>query len=395
MKDNTKIVHGGKVNSLKHGVVNTPVYRASTIIFNDTKEMADAGLAAYGRGEKVKFYGRKGTPSSWTLEEAITSLEKGFDTVLTSSGLGAVTTALMSFLKAGDHILVADSVYEPTRVFCDSFLSKFDIKTSYYDPLIGEGILKLVKPNTRIVFMESPGSHTFEVQDLPSISEALNGFEEVVIMIDNTWASPLYHKPLTLGANISIHSCTKYIVGHSDVLMGSITADERHFNTLTAGRQQLGVSASSDDVYLTTRGMRTLAVRMKQHQENAVKVSNWLNSRPEIERVLYPALDSDPGNKIWRRDFSGAGGLIGLIFKKTSLKAVNAMIDNMDLFSLGYSWGGYESLVCPSIPSKARTATRWIGSEPGLRLHIGLEDADDLIDDIARWLENFNKSLNE
>ena len=290
---------------------------------------------------------------------------------------------------------MVDSVYEPTRHFCDGTLARFGVETTYYDPLIGAGIADLMRPNTAVVFTESPGSHTFEMQDLPAIANAAHvANENAVVMIDNTWASPLFHKPLTLGADISIQACTKYIVGHSDVMLGSITAVEKHFSTLYAGRQQIGVAVSPDDAYLATRGLRTLGVRLREHEANTMKVAKWFQARPEVDRVLYPALPEDPGYEIWKRDFTGAIGLLGVIFKKTSTDAVYAMINGMKYFPLGFSWGGYESLMCASSPKKGRTATAWTHPEPGIRLHIGLEDPDDLIADLEAGLSRFNATLN-
>lgn len=395
MKEDTKIVYGGGENARAHGIVNTPVYRASTVVFKDSDTLHKAAAGAVGQQEKVLFYGRKGSPTTWALEQAITELEQGFDTVLAPSGLGAVTTALLAFLKAGDHLLMVDSVYEPTRNFCDGTLARFGVTTTYYDPLIGAAISDLVTSNTKVVFTESPGSHTFEIQDLPAISAAVHRANpESVVMIDNTWASPLFHKPLTLGADISIHACTKYIVGHSDALLGSMTANEKHFETLYRGRQQLGVSVGPDDAYLATRGIRTLGVRMRQHQSNTMQVARWIQSRPEVKRVLYPALPDDPSHELWKRDFTGASGLFGVVLKQTSREAVYALIDGLEHFPLGYSWGGYESLICASSPNHARTATEWTEPEPGLRLHIGLEDPEDLIADLSAGFDRFNAALN-
>lgn len=395
MKEDTKIIHSGGKNALGHGVVNTPIYRASTVVFSDTDQMHAAADSALNKRQKVMFYGRKGTPTTWALEHAITDLEQGFDTVLTPSGLGAVTTALLSFLQAGDHLLMVDSVYEPTRNFCDGLLARFGVETTYYDPLIGAGIADLMQPNTAVVFTESPGSHTFEIQDLPAIADAAHAQSggKAVVMIDNTWASPLFHKPLTLGADVSIQACTKYIVGHSDVLLGSITTVEKHFPKAYAGRQQLGVSVSPDDAYLATRGLRTLGVRLREHEKNTLYVAQWLQSRPEVERVLYPALPDDPSHALWKRDFTGATGLFGVVFKKTSTEAVEALINGMEFFPTGFSWGGYESLICSSSPKHARSVTDWPHAEPGVRLHIGLEDVDDLIADLEAGLARFNAAL--
>ena len=392
MKEDTKIIHGGGKTGKAHGIVNAPVYRASTIVFPDTEEMITASDGALKQQKKVLFYGRKGTPTTWTLEEAITLLEQGHDTVLSPSGLSAVTTALLAFLKTGDHLLMTDSVYEPTRHFCEGTLARFGVETTYYDPLVGSGVADLMQPNTTVIFTESPGSHTFEVQDLPAISEAAHA-GGAVVLIDNTWASPLFHKPLTLGADVSIHACTKYIVGHSDALMGSMTAVEQHFGQLYEARQQLGVAVGPDDAYLATRGLRTMGVRLRQHQESTMEIVRWLQKRSEVKRVLYPALEDDPGHAIWKRDFLGASGLFGVVLNETSKEAVTAMIDGMQLFSLGYSWGGFESLMCSSTPKRVRTATDWSEPEPGLRIHIGLEDPEDLLADLEAGLDRFNAVL--
>ncbi len=394
MKEDTKIIHGGGKHGTKHGVVNTPVYRASTIVFPNTDGMIEAADGALREKKKVLFYGRKGSPTSWTLEEAITELEQGHDTVLAPSGLGAVATTLLAFLKSGDHLLMVDSVYEPTRNICEGALVRFGIETTYYDPLIGAGIGDLIKDNTSVVFMESPGSHTFEVQDLPAIAEAAHA-KGAMVIIDNTWASPLFHKPIPLGADVSIQACTKYIVGHSDVLIGSMTANEEHFGKLYQTRQQLGVAVGPDDAYLATRGLRTLGVRLRQHEHNAMIIAQWLQTRPEVKRVLYPPLPDDPGHALWKRDFTGGSGLLGVVFNETSQDAVYAMINGMKLFPLGYSWGGYESLMCASAPKRVRTAMDWTEPEPGVRLHIGLEDPDDLIVDLDAGLERFNSVLKD
>ncbi len=392
MKEDTKIIHGGGKRGTEHGVVNTPVYRASTIVFPDTDQMIEAADGALRDKKKVLFYGRKGSPTTWTLEEAITELEQGYDTVLAPSGLGAVTTTLLAFLKTGDHLLMTDSVYEPTRNFCEGTLARYGVETTYYDPLIGAGIADVMKGNTTVVFTESPGSHTFEVQDLPAIAAAAHA-KGAVVIIDNTWASPLFHKPLTLGADVSIQACTKYIVGHSDVLIGSMTAVKEHFGQLYSARQQLGVAVGPDDAYLATRGLRTLGVRLRQHEKNTMIIAKWLQTLPEVKRVLYPPLADDPGHELWQRDFTGGNGLLGVVFHETSMDAVFAMINGMKLFPLGYSWGGYESLMCASTPKRVRTATNWTEPEPGIRLHIGLEDTDDLITDLEAGLERFNSTL--
>ena len=387
-KYDTRLVHSGSNPRDQKGAVNPPVFRASTIIFPTVEAMKEAEQRKFD----TTFYGVHGTPTTFALETAMAEVEEGYRAISVSSGLAAITTALISFLKTGDHLLMVDSVYAPTRNFCDTTLKRFGVETTYYDPLIGSGIKDLMQSNTAVVFTESPGSHTFEVQDLPAISDAAHAVGAVVL-IDNTWASPLFHKPLTLGADVSIQACTKYIVGHSDALLGSMTAVREHFDTLYTVRQQLGISVGPDDAYLATRGLRTMGVRLRQHEKSTLAVIRWLQQRPEVKRVLYPALEDDPGHALWKRDFSGASGLFGVILADSSEGAVNAMIDGMKLFPLGYSWGGYESLMCASAPKRMRTATEWTEQEPGLRIYVGLEDVDDLIADLEAGFERFNVAL--
>ena len=389
MKKDTRVVRGGLNKKRNAGVVNTPVVRASTVIFENVAAMRDATARAK-KFEKSLYYGRRGTPTHWTLQEAITDLAGGDDTVLAPSGLGACTLAILGCVKAGDHILVTDSVYEPTRYFCAGLLKNFGVEVDYYDPTIGAGIAALLKPNTTLVFCESPGSMTFEVQDIPAIAAAAHA-RGAVVAVDNTWASPLFCKPLTLGADLSIEAGTKYIVGHSDVLIGAITGTKDAIAAVQKAAGLLGVAVSPDDAYLATRGLRTLGVRLRQHQASALTVARWLQGRAEVKRVLYPALPEDPGHSLWKRDFSGASGLLGVIFQKPSQAAVDALIDGMELFPLGYSWGGFESLVAPANP--ARTAKPSPEPQPGIRLHIGLEDVEDLIEDLEQGLARFRKAL--
>ena len=389
MKKDTRVVRGGLNKKRNAGVVNTPVVRASTVIFENVAAMREAT----GRAktfEKSLYYGRRGTPTHWTLQEAITDLAGGADTVLAPSGLGACTLAILGCVKAGDHILVTDSVYEPTRYFCAGLLRNFGVDVDYYDPMIGAGIAAWMKPNTTLVFCESPGSMTFEIQDIPAIAATAHA-RGALVAVDNTWASPLFCRPLALGADLSIEAGTKYIVGHSDVLIGTITGTQDAIKGVQKAAGLLGIAVSPDDAYLATRGLRTLAVRLRQHQANALTVARWLQGRPEIKRVLYPALPEDPGHALWKRDFSGASGLLGVVFKNTSQAAIDALIDGMELFPLGYSWGGFESLIAPANPS--RTVKPWPEPQPGVRLHIGLEDADDLIEDLDKGLARFRAAL--
>ena len=392
MKKDTKVVRAGHNKVRNAGIVNTPVFHASTIVFDSVAAMNDADERGFKRGEKVMYYGRRGTPTHWTLQDAITDLAGGADTVLAPSGLGACVLAILGCVKAGDHILVTDSVYGPTRSFCNGFLKNFGVETNFYDPLIGAGISKFMKANTTLVFCESPGTHTFEVQDLPAIAAAAHA-GGAKVAVDNTWASPWFCQPIALGADISIEAATKYIVGHSDANMGTVTCTAETLPGVQRAYGALGLAVGVDDVYLATRGLRTLSVRLKQHQHNAMRVAEWLKAQPNVKRVLYPPLPDDPGHTLWKRDFSGGSGLLSVVFDQASSAATTALIDGMELFTIGYSWGGFESLIVPSAPSAARSATKWTEPEPGIRLHVGLEDPEDLIADLDRGLARFRKAV--
>jgi cystathionine beta-lyase len=390
MKKDTKVVRAGQNKKRNAGIVNTPVFHASTIIFDSVADMRESTERAVKKNEKVMHYGRRGTPTHWTLQEAITDLHGGADTVLAPSGLSACVTSILGCVKTGDHILMTDPAYEPTRNFCDGFLANFGVETTYYDPLIGSGIGEVMRPNTKLVFCESPGSLTFDVQDIPAIVKVAKQ-RGVKVAIDNTWASPMFCQPLKLGADLVIEAATKYIVGHSDAMMGTITGTAEAIIGVQKAYVALGLSVAPDDVYLATRGLRTLGARLRQHQVSALKVAQWLKARPEVKRVLYPGLPGDPGYDLWKRDFSGASGLLGIVFQQTSPAAAAAMIDGMELFALGYSWGGFESLIAPINPT--RTATRWAEPTPGIRIHVGLEDVDDLIADLEAGLGRLRKAL--
>ncbi len=391
MKKDTKVIRAGHSKKRNGGVVNTPVYHASTVVFETVAQMRETAPRGL-KGEKVLAYGRFGTPTHWTLEEAITELAGGADTILTPSGVAACALAIVGSVKAGDHVLVSDSAYEPTRKLCDGLLKDFGVETGYYDPRIGAGIAALLRPNTRLVFCESPGSHTFEVQDIPALAKAAHA-HGAKVAVDNTWASPLFCRPLDLGADISIEAGTKYLCGHSDAVIGAVTATADALPGLRRAVLALGYAVGPDDVFLTTRGLRTLAVRLARHRENAMRLALWLQTRPEVKQVLYPALPSDPGHAIWKRDFQGASGLMGVVLHRTSPAAAAAMIDGMKLFALGFSWGGFESLIAPSAPKTIRTAVPWTESEPSLRLHVGLEDPDDLIADLERGFARLTAAL--
>ncbi|MGE4062309.1 MAG: cystathionine beta-lyase [Rhodospirillaceae bacterium] len=391
MKKDTKVIRAGHSKKRNAGIVNTPVYHASTVVFDSIAQLKDVQPRAL-KGEKALYYGRLGTPTHWTLEEAITELAGGADTILTPSGVAACALAILGCVKAGDHILVSDSAYEPTRKLSDGLLKEFGVVTTYYDPCIGSGIEALMRDNTRLIFCESPGSHTFEVQDIPAIAKVAHA-RKAKVAVDNTWASLVLCRPLDLGADITIEAGTKYLCGHSDAVIGAVTATADALPGLRRALLALGYAVGPDDVYLTTRGLRTLAVRLARHQQNGLMVARWLQGRPEVKRVLYPALPEDPGHALWKRDFQGASGLMGVLLHRTSPAAVAAMVDNMEIFSLGYSWGGFESLIAPSAPKTIRTAVPWTEAEPGLRLHIGLEDPADLIDDLAKGFARLTAAL--
>lgn len=373
LKAATSIIHMGRDPAQQHGFVNPPVYRGSTVLYPSVASL-HAKTQAY-------TYGRRGTPTVRALEQAIAALEGGFETKLTASGYQAVTTALLAFVETGDHILVTDSVYQPTRQFCDYILKRLGVATQYYDPLLGGNIAALVRPNTRLILTESPGSQTFEVQDIPAIAEVAHA-RKLWLLMDNTWASPLYFKPFEHGVDVSIQAATKYIVGHADAMLGAITSNARAAKHIELSAGTLGVCPGSEETYLGLRGFRTLDVRLKRHQASALEVAAWLQARPEVARVLHPALPGDPGHKLWARDFLGASGLFTIILKPASERAIAAMLDGLKLFGMGYSWGGFESLIIPFDPTSYRTATQWRAEGQALRLHIGLEDVSDLIGDL-------------
>lgn len=373
----TTIVTTGRDPHNNHGVINPPVYHASTILYPTVE-------ALYARDAEVT-YGRRGTPTTFAFQDAVAELEGGYRSLVTPSGLSACSIALLAHLKAGDHVLITDSVYGPTRAFCDIVLKRYAIDVEYYNPTIGSGIANLLKPETTVVFAEAPGSQTFEMQDIPALAEATHDAGALLI-VDNTWASPLFCQPFELGADVSIQAATKYIVGHSDVMMGTITTNEKAWRATIKNHGAIGITAGPDDIYLALRGLRTLSVRLNKHMETGLLLANWLQDRPEVSRVLHPALPTDPGHEIWKRDFSGASGLFGIVLKPASDTAVAAMLDDMELFGMGYSWGGYESLIIPAAPAANRTATTWTPEGPLLRLHAGLEDPADLIADLEAGL---------
>lgn len=379
----TTLVTAGRDTAAQRGFINPPVVRGSTVLYPTA-----ADIHAH-RGEYQ--YGRHGTPTTKALREALMALEGDncAGVGLAPSGVAAITTALLAVLKAGDHLLVTDNAYRPTRSFCDGMLARFGVETTYFDPLIGSGIATLFKPNTRAVLVEAPGSQSFEMSDIPAIAGIAHS-KGALVIDDNTWATPLYHRSLDQGVDISIQAATKYIGGHSDIMFGTIAANKVGWPLVQDSIRLLGVCCGPDDVFLALRGLRTLKVRLAQHQASALAMAKWFAARPEVDRVLYPALESDPGHAIWKRDFTGASGLFSVVLKPTTAKAVDAFLDTLTLFGMGYSWGGFESLVVPFDCSEYRTATTWAPGGPTLRLHIGLEDLDDLKADLENGFAAFN-----
>lgn len=373
MKDATLVTVAGRDPQAQHGVVNPGVYHASTMLF--------PSMAALESARPGTHYGRYGTPTSHALETAVAALEGAHAAFALGSGKTAITTMLLALLRSGDHLLVTDSAYAPTRLFCERVLARFGVTTDYFDPGLGAGIAGLIRPETRLVFTESPGSLTFEVQDIPSIAAAAHA-KGCLVAIDNTWASPLYFKPFAHGVDISVHAGTKYIGGHSDLMLGLITCTEAVHDRLRRGIHELATAAAPDDCYLALRGLRTLATRLERHQASGLKLAAWLRGRPEVTQVLHPGLPDAPGHALWRRDFLGASGLFGFLIRSCRKEALAAMLDQLELFGMGWSWGGYESLLIPAHPETCRTAVPWQQEDHLLRIHVGLEDPDDLIADL-------------
>lgn len=378
MKKDTLLSRAGRDPARYQGMVNTPVFRTSTVIFPDREKYEARGGDDY---KKVR-YGLSGTPTTFALEEAVAQMEGGHAAVALPSGLAALAVSLWAFLKTGDHLLVPDSVYSPTRNFCDRRLKLNGIEIEYYDPLIGAGIAKLVRPNTRAVFCEAPGSLTFEMQDIPAIAAVAHA-RGIPVLADTTWGTPYFFRSFEKGVDVSIHAATKYIAGHSDVVMGVIVTNEEHWLAVRRAVADYGYGVSPDDCYLALRGFRTIGVRMKQQMANALKIARWLQSRPQVKRVIYPALEGDPGHALWKRDFSGAASLFSFVLAASERQAT-AFINALEIFGIGSSWGGFESLAIVALIAQHRTATQWDPGGPTIRLHIGLEDPDDLIADLER-----------
>jgi cystathionine beta-lyase len=387
MKPETLLSVLGRDPEAYEGAVNIPVYHASTILYPTVAALKRANRREHGK----TFYGRHGTPTTFALQETVAEIEGGWRSLAFGSGKAAILASLIAFLKSGDHLLMVDSAYGPSRQLAQGLLARIGVEHTFYDPLIGASIKKLMRPNTRVVFTESPGSLTFEMQDIPAIAKAAHAGGAVVIM-DNTWASPLLCNPFALGVDVSVQAGTKYIVGHSDAMLGMVTSNEACYPAVAQAFDDLGGCAGPDDCYLALRGMRTLAVRLERQGATGLRLAEWLSGRPEVDRVLHPALANDPGHKIWRRDFTGASGLFGVVLKPAPAKAVAAMLDGLELFGMGYSWGGYESLAIPTYPHKIRSTREWDPANPCLRIHAGLEDPDDLIADLKAGLDRLNKA---
>ena len=379
----TRLVTAGRDTQAQKGFVNPPVVHGSTVLYPSAEDL---------RAHRGEFqYGRHGTPTTKALQEVLMALEgpRCAGVGLAPSGLAAISTTLLAVTKAGDHILVCDNVYRPSRNFCNGMLARYGVETTYFDPLIGSGIENLFKPNTRAVLVEAPGSQSLEMPDLPAIAAVAHAHGALVID-DNTWATPLYHRSLDQGVDISMQAATKYIGGHSDIMFGTISANAGAWPIIAEAIRLLGVCAGPDDVFLALRGMRTLSVRLAQHYRSGLEIARWLERRAEVIRVLHPALEGDPGHTIWKRDFTGASGLFSIVLKPKPQAAVDAMLDSLKLFGMGFSWGGFESLAVPFNCSEYRTATQWEPGGPTLRLHIGLEGVDDLKADLERGFAAFN-----
>ena len=379
MKKDTLLAQIGRDPGRYQGMVNTPVFRTSTVIFPDLASYEARGGDDY---KKVR-YGLYGTPTTFALEEAVAKMEGGYAAVALPSGLSAITAALCAFLRTGDHLLLTDSVYVPTRTFCDGRLKANGVEIEYYDPLIGAGIERLIRPNTKAVLCEAPGSLTFEMQDIPAIATVARA-RGIPVLADNTWGTPYYFRSFERGVDVSIHAATKYIAGHSDVMMGLIVTNEQYWQTVRKTVADYGFGVSPDDCYLALRGFRTIGVRMKQQMQSALAIARWLQKRSDVRRVIYPALEDDPGHQIWKRDFEGAASLFSFVTIPVSERAVEAFVNALKLFGIGSSWGGFESLIQVAHIQKYRTATQWDPGGPTIRSHIGLEDPDDLIADLEQ-----------
>ncbi|MGJ0395616.1 MAG: cystathionine beta-lyase [Methylocystis sp.] len=379
----TLVTQAGRAPFDHFGFVNPPVYRGSTVLFPT--------VAALEGLRQPYTYGTKGTPTTRALEQAWSEIAGAADSVLTPSGLAAIGLALLTATRAGAHALIADSAYQPTRMFCDGILTRFGVNVEYYDPLIGGGIAALMRPETTAVLVESPGSQSMEVQDIPAIAAAAHAHGACVIA-DNTWATPLLFPPHERGCDLAVEAGTKYLAGHADLLIGLVSANATWAKRLRAAFNAFGMGSSPDDASLALRGLRTMALRLREQERAALDIAQWLQDRPEVSRVLHPALPTHPGHELWKRDFNGASGVFSVILKEAPKKAVAAFVDGLELFGIGFSWGGYESLVLPFDCASYRTATRWAPEGPALRFSVGLEDVADLKSDLAAGLDRLKVS---
>lgn len=377
-KNDTKIILAGKDRNNKTSFVNSPIYKGSTVLFKDVEDMKKS---IKNKNSQILSYGRFGSPTTFEFERAIAKIDEGYSAVATSSGTAAIVASLLAVLKTGDHILMTDSAYGVSRNLAKGLLSNMGITTTFYKPNIGKEITKLIQKNTKVLFMESPGSLTFEIQDIPMLVE-LAKKNNLITVLDNTWATSLFFKPFYNGIDISIQSATKYIVGHSDAMLGIISTNKKYTKCVRESAHNMGSCPGPEDIYLGIRGLKTLSIRLQKHQENAFKVIEWLRVQQEVDKILYPALPNNSGYKIWKRDFLGASGLFGITLKNTKKSLVNKMLNNLKLFNMGYSWGGYESLILPIEPEKLRDTYKWKNDCGTLRIHVGLEDPADLINDL-------------
>tara|TARA_Y100001935_G_scaffold21134_1_gene15456 strand:+ start:8438 stop:9619 length:1182 start_codon:yes stop_codon:yes gene_type:complete len=382
-KNDTKNIIAGKRKKLSNGFVNSPVYKGSTVLFNTVEEMQSK---MKNKNSQTLFYGRFGSPATFEFENAIADIDESYTAVATASGTAAIVASLLAVLKTGDHILMTDSAYGVSRNITKKLLNNMGITTTFYNPNLTNKIKELITNKTKLIFMESPGSLTFEIQNISMIVDIAKKYN-LITVIDNTWATSLYLKPMNYGVDISIQSATKYIVGHSDAMLGVITTNKKYAKQIRESAHNLGSCPGPEDIYLGIRGLKTLSIRLKKHQENAMKIIEWLLSQKEVNRVLYPALPDNPGYKIWKKDFKGASGLFGVVLENTRKDLIYKMLNNLKLFNMGYSWGGYESLILPVNPEKIRDTYKWNHMDLTLRIHAGLEDPEDLINDLK---DNFN-----
>jgi len=375
LRPRSRLVHLGRDAEASQGFVSVPPFRGSTVLFPDVATL---------KSRKQRYvYGTHGTPTTEALSEAWTAISGAAGTTLVPSGLAAIVVSLMTALNAGDHLLMCDSAYQPARIFCEATLKRMGVETTYYDPLLGAGIGALMRANTKAVFVESPGSQSLEVQDIPAIAAEAHA-RGACVVADNTWATPLFFSPHAHGVDMAVEAGTKYLSGHSDLLLGLVSANAQWFPRLAKTVDQMAIPPGPEDVFLALRGLRTMELRLREAERQALALARWLKGRPEVERVIHPALPDDPGHAIWKRDFTGSSGLFSVVLRPASEAAVAAMLDGLELFGMGYSWGGFESLVIPFDCTAYRTATRWAPGGPTLRFSVGLEDIEDLKEDLDR-----------